>query len=168
MDDKENAPAVATNANVNVNHGHGNALTTTTKAEVLPGTLTVFTRTTCKHCVAAKKLLETKPFVRVCVIELDVVGGGDTACVEAARGVLRELSDGAKTVPQIFLNSTHVPGGNSNLQELEASGKLDDVLRSALSAPSPAPLPLDLVNRAVEAVRSQTDISRAIAAEMDF
>lgn len=109
----------------------------------LPGLLTVFTRATCPHCVETKELLKSKPFVRMMFVELDRPGSSPEE-VEELRALLRELSQGAKTVPQIFLNERHLPGGNSNLQELQANGKLDDVLREGLSQAPSALTPYEL------------------------
>ena len=38
-------------------------------------------------------------------------------------------SNGAKTVPQIFIGEQHV-GGNTELQALEKEGKLDNILNT--------------------------------------
>ena len=38
-------------------------------------------------------------------------------------------SNGARTVPQIFIEELHV-GGNAELQDLEREGKLDNLLKN--------------------------------------
>ena len=45
------------------------------------------------------------------------------------REEMLKKSNGARTVPQIFINDHHV-GGNAELQALENKGKLDDLLKN--------------------------------------
>lgn len=47
---------------------------------------------------------------------------------------MRAWCGGITSVPQIFLNSTLLRGGNANLQALEGAGKLDDVLAEGLAS----------------------------------
>ncbi|MBT1158502.1 hypothetical protein J1C56_23180 [Aminobacter anthyllidis] len=54
-------------------------------------------------------------------MELDVERDPEAANVMVAR------SGGRRTVPQIFIGSTHV-GGGDELQELERAGRLDEPL----------------------------------------
>lgn len=92
-----------------------------------PGTLTLFTRVSCPHCVTAKDLLASKPDVRVVVVEIE---GKD----DAARKVLRALTnEEAKTVPQIFLNLQWLAGGASMLVSMERDGELDAALARGLA-----------------------------------
>ena len=80
--------------------------------------VTVYTTNYCPYCTRAKRLLERKavPFR-----EIDVTGD------DAMRAKLVGLSDGMKTVPQIFIGDAHV-GGYTDLAELEQDGKLDAML----------------------------------------
>jgi glutaredoxin 3 len=71
----------------------------------------------CGYCARARALLEAK---QVTVEEIDV----DTA---SARAEMIARS-GRRTVPQIFIGETHV-GGCDELMELEASGRLDPLLK---------------------------------------
>ena len=48
---------------------------------------------------------------------------------EAKREEMFKKSNGAKTIPQIFIGEHHV-GGNDELQALESEGKLNSLLGS--------------------------------------
>ncbi|HEY8963049.1 MAG TPA: glutaredoxin domain-containing protein, partial [Alphaproteobacteria bacterium] len=54
--------------------------------------------------------------------EIDVTGD------DGARQRLVEISDGRRTVPQIFINGKGV-GGFTDLYKLDQSGELDDLLK---------------------------------------
>jgi glutaredoxin 3 len=71
----------------------------------------------CGYCARARALLQSK---QVNVEEIDV----DTP---TARAEMIARS-GRRTVPQIFVGETHV-GGCDELMELEASGRLDPLLK---------------------------------------
>lgn len=74
--------------------------------------------TTCPHCHAALALLDSKG---VEYTGYDITGDED------ARAKMVERTGGPKTVPGIFINDNLI-GGNSDLQALEAEGKLDGLL----------------------------------------
>lgn len=77
----------------------------------------IYTTNWCPYCNAAKQLLEDKG---VPYEEIDVTDDfGRTAMVERAHG--------RRTVPQIFIGSTHV-GGYDDLSALERRGQLDPLL----------------------------------------
>jgi len=96
---------------------------------MLPGLVTIFSKTTCGHCKKAKELLSTKAsFVRVNVLQLDELDPG-------VREWMLENTEQAKTVPQIFLNDEWLPGGASNLLSLEEKGILNELLHSKLAQP---------------------------------
>jgi glutaredoxin 3 len=78
----------------------------------------IYTTTYCGYCARAKELLVRKG---VAFEEIDVTGDDES------RERLVQLSGGRRTVPQIFIGSTHV-GGYSDLARLEADGKLDGLL----------------------------------------
>ncbi len=80
--------------------------------------VTVYTTNYCPYCTRAKSLLSKK---KVPFEEIDVTGD------DAMRVKLVEMSDGMKTVPQIFIGGEHV-GGFTDLAELEQAGKLDAML----------------------------------------
>ena len=72
----------------------------------------------CGYCARARALLESK---NVMIEEIDV----DTQPELRAEMMTRS---GRRTVPQIFIGETHV-GGCDELMELEATGRLDPLLK---------------------------------------
>ncbi|MBN1210832.1 MAG: glutaredoxin 3 [Myxococcaceae bacterium] len=79
----------------------------------------IYTTSYCGYCVRAKDLLKRKG---VDYEEVDVTGNDE------ARARLVELSGGQRTVPQIFIGSTHV-GGYTDLARLDRDGRLDPMLQ---------------------------------------
>lgn len=80
--------------------------------------VTVYSSMWCPYCTRAKKLLDTKG---VRYEEIDVT-------MDAAKRMeMTQKSGGQRTVPQIFINGTHV-GGSDQLVALEQAGKLDALL----------------------------------------
>lgn len=82
--------------------------------------VTIYTKSWCPFCVRAKNLLDAK---RVSYTEIDV---------DAEPGLEREmirLSDGRRTVPQIFIDGRGV-GGYDDIAALDAQGRLDPLLRA--------------------------------------
>lgn len=77
----------------------------------------VYTADYCPHCTRAKDLLNRKN-VSFTEIELRT---------QEERIALMEKADGRRTVPQIFINDKGI-GGADDLYDLEASGKLDELL----------------------------------------
>lgn len=82
--------------------------------------VTIYTTQVCPYCVKAKKLLDIKG---ANYTEVDVSD-------EAERAKMMEKSGGRRTVPQIFIGSTHV-GGCDDLYALESQGKLDPLLNAS-------------------------------------
>jgi glutaredoxin 3 len=80
--------------------------------------ITIYTTPICPYCYRAKQLLKKKGAE---FDEIDVFMDSD------ARAQMEEKSDGARTVPQIFIGETHV-GGCDDLYELDGEGKLDPLL----------------------------------------
>ena len=80
--------------------------------------VTIYTRSWCLYCRRAKALLERKG---VDYEEIDVESSPDRE-----REMVREAG-GRTTVPQIFIGGRHV-GGSDDLQDLEARGRLDELL----------------------------------------
>lgn len=78
----------------------------------------IYSTAVCPYCVAAKNLLKAKGLawdeVRI-----------DTD--PAQRDIMLEKSGGRRTVPQIFINGTHV-GGFDDLAAADRSGRLADIL----------------------------------------
>ncbi|MGE0489060.1 MAG: glutaredoxin 3 [Vulcanimicrobiota bacterium] len=78
----------------------------------------IYTWQTCPYCWRAKQLLEDKG---IAYIEHSVDGDDE------ARAKMIERAGGRRSVPQIFINDTHV-GGCDDLHDLERQGKLDALL----------------------------------------
>ncbi|MDY6824615.1 MAG: glutaredoxin 3 [Thermodesulfobacteriota bacterium] len=81
-------------------------------------TVDIYSSAGCPYCVKAKQLLDKK---NVSYNELRV----DQIPRLAEEAVQR--SGGRRTVPQIFINETHV-GGCDELYSLEKAGRLDGLL----------------------------------------
>ncbi len=77
----------------------------------------IYTTPYCPFCHRAKALLATK---NVSYQEIDVSAPDD-------RAAMVQKANGQRTVPQIFIGTTHV-GGSDELHDLEAQGKLDALL----------------------------------------
>ena len=80
----------------------------------------IYTGPMCNYCSAAKHLLNKK---KISYTEFDI--GVDSS----KRQEMQEKTNGARTVPQIFIGDYHV-GGNTELQNLEREGKLDSLLQN--------------------------------------
>ena len=78
----------------------------------------IYTGDLCIHCDWARELLNKK---KIKFTEYNVAQ--DTS----KREEMFSKSNGAKTVPQIFIDEHHV-GGNTELQNLENEGKLNSLL----------------------------------------
>lgn len=84
-------------------------------------TVKIYTTGTCPYCISAKQLLATRG-----VTELDEIR------VDLAPGERQKMMDitGRRTVPQIFIGTTHV-GGCDDLMALDARGGLLPLLTAA-------------------------------------
>ena len=80
----------------------------------------IYTGDLCMHCDWAIDLLKRK---NIKFTEYNI------AKDEAKREEMFKKSNGAKTIPQIFIGEHHV-GGNDELQALESEGKLNSLLDS--------------------------------------
>ena len=80
--------------------------------------ITIYTKSTCGYCDAAKSLLRKK---NAAFEEISVDGDMDAQRAMSAR------AGGRWTVPQIFIGATHV-GGCDDLYALESAGRLDPLL----------------------------------------
>ena len=80
--------------------------------------ITIYTKSTCGYCQAAKKLLRSK---EATFDEISVDGDIDGQRQMAVR------ANGRFTVPQIFIGEKHV-GGCDDLYALEEAGELDALL----------------------------------------
>ncbi|HTH45300.1 MAG TPA: glutaredoxin 3 [Oxalicibacterium sp.] len=75
----------------------------------------------CPYCVMAERLLKAKGVNDIEKIRVDLE--------PAQRAIMMEKT-GRRTVPQIYIGSTHV-GGFDELNALERQGKLDALLQAA-------------------------------------
>jgi glutaredoxin 3 len=75
----------------------------------------------CPYCTRARELLRSKG------VEFEEI---DVDARPEARAEMTERS-GRRTVPQIFIGATHV-GGCDDLHALEASGRLDTLLKTGV------------------------------------
>lgn len=80
----------------------------------------IYTKYMCPYCFRAKLLLEKKG---ASYEEFDASGG-------PRREEMLARSNGGTTVPQIFIDGTHV-GGCDDLVALDNAGKLDPMLAGA-------------------------------------
>ncbi len=78
----------------------------------------IYTTPTCPYCHAAKRLLDKKgiPYKEI-----------DVSRDASLRSAMMQRANGRRTVPQIFIGSTHV-GGSDDLHALDHAGKLDPLL----------------------------------------
>ena len=81
-------------------------------------TVEIYTTPLCGYCHAAKRLLTAK-------------GAGyaehDVSADPARRQEMVQRANGRRTVPQVFIDGTHV-GGFDDLSALDRAGKLDPLL----------------------------------------
>lgn len=82
--------------------------------------ITIYTKDYCPYCTKAKNLLKRKGQEQF--NEIDITHD------EALQQEMLSKSGGRKTVPQIFINGTHV-GGCDDLYALDAAGKLEPLLK---------------------------------------
>jgi glutaredoxin 3 len=80
----------------------------------------IYTTPICPYCVRAKALLKKKGAT---FDEVDVFMDAD------ARQEMEDKSNGARSVPQIFIGEKHV-GGCDDLYALENKGQLDPLLNA--------------------------------------
>jgi len=78
----------------------------------------IYTSPFCGYCRAAKSLLGKKG------ITFDET---DVSRDPGQKATMIKRANGGRTVPQIFIDGTHV-GGSDELHQLERAGKLDPML----------------------------------------
>ncbi|MGV2831336.1 glutaredoxin 3 [Myxosarcina sp. GI1(2024)] len=78
----------------------------------------IYTWSHCPHSAKAKALLQQK---EIAYTEYSIDGDDE------AREAMSQRANGRKTVPQIFINNTHI-GGCEDLHTLEEIGSLDELL----------------------------------------
>jgi glutaredoxin 3 len=80
----------------------------------------IYTKDYCPYCHRAKALLDSKG---VTYTEYDI------AAQPELRDEMIDKANGGTTVPQIFINDTHI-GGCDDMMAIEAQGKLDTLLNA--------------------------------------
>lgn len=83
----------------------------------------VFSKSYCPYCRATKQTLDGLK-VEYDLLELDQESDG-----AALQDALEEIS-GQRTVPNVYIKQKHI-GGNSDVQSLQKSGKLEALLKDA-------------------------------------
>ena len=78
----------------------------------------IYTGPMCNFCSAAKHLLNKK---KVIYTEFDI------AIDPLKREEMQKKTNGARTIPQIFIGETYI-GGYNELKALEVAGKLNSLL----------------------------------------
>jgi glutaredoxin 3 len=78
----------------------------------------IYTWRTCPFCIRAKSLLKSKG---VEFTEYSIDGDED------ARSKMSQRANGKRSLPQIFINDTHI-GGCDDIHNLDAQGQLDALL----------------------------------------
>ena len=78
----------------------------------------IYTGPMCNYCSAAKHLLNKK---KVSYTEFDI------AIDPLKKEEMQKKTNGARTIPQIFIGKTYV-GGYNELKALEVAGKLNSLL----------------------------------------
>ncbi|MCK9213228.1 MAG: glutaredoxin 3 [Rhodoferax sp.] len=84
-------------------------------------TVKMYTTAVCPYCIRAKQLLKARGVEQIEEIRIDLL--------PAERDQMM-ASTGRRTVPQIFIGSTHV-GGCDDLVALDAKGGLMPLLQAA-------------------------------------
>ncbi len=84
-------------------------------------TVKIYTTGTCPYCISAKQLLSARGVTQLNEIRVDLTPDERQKMMDAT---------GRRTVPQIFIGSTHV-GGCDDLMALDAKGGLLPLLNAA-------------------------------------
>lgn len=82
--------------------------------------ITIYTKSWCPYCAAAKKLLEEKG---AAFTEIDIEAKPER------RAEMIQKAAGRSTVPQIFIDGRHV-GGCDDLYALDDRGQLEPLLQA--------------------------------------
>ena len=80
--------------------------------------ITMYSTAVCPYCVAAERLLRSKGVAEIDKIRVDL---------DPQQRALMMEKTGRRTVPQIYINETHI-GGFDELSALEHTGKLAPLL----------------------------------------
>ncbi len=83
--------------------------------------VTMYTSAVCPYCVRAERLLDAKGVTDIEKIRVDL---------DPEQKMVMMEKTGRRTVPQIYVGTTHV-GGFDDLYALDQAGKLDPLLNGA-------------------------------------
>lgn len=83
--------------------------------------IVIYTKDYCPYCVKAKTLLKRKGYENF--KEIDITNDANL------QKEMLDKANGQRTVPQIFIGSTHV-GGFDDLNALDQQGKLEPLLKA--------------------------------------
>ena len=83
--------------------------------------VTMYTSAVCPYCVRAERLLDAKGVTDIEKIRVDL---------DPEQKLVMMEKTGRRTVPQIYVGTTHV-GGFDDLYALDQAGKLDPLLKGA-------------------------------------
>merc|ERR1719191_248621 len=100
----------------------GSDLKTTIQAEIDGNNVMVYSKSYCPFAKQTKDLLSNKG-INAKIVELDQVANGADI-----QNTLKEMT-GQSTVPNVFIKGKHI-GGNSDIQDLNNAGKLDDAVKA--------------------------------------
>ena len=78
----------------------------------------IYTANYCPFCIKAKNLLNKK---KVKFIEINISNN------EILKNKMMEITNGAKSVPQVFVNNIHI-GDCNKIHQLDKDNKLDTIL----------------------------------------
>ena len=92
------------------------------------GVVTMYKKVGCPYCAKATDLLEGKYSLKINYVDIE------SPEREEILYQMKTFSGGKSTVPQIFFNAEHL-GGNSDIQELEITGKLTDKVTMVRTTP---------------------------------
>ena len=81
--------------------------------------VTLYSTAVCPYCVRAERLLEAKGVTNIEKIRVDL---------DPEQRLLMMQKTGRRTVPQIYIGTTHV-GGFDDLHALDQAGGLDALLK---------------------------------------
>ncbi len=81
----------------------------------------MYTSAVCPYCTRAERLLDSKGITNIEKIRVDL---------DPEQKIVMMQQTGRRTVPQIYVGSTHV-GGFDDLYALDQAGKLDPLLNGA-------------------------------------
>jgi glutaredoxin 3 len=91
------------------------------KGIAMTARVVMYTSAVCPYCVRAERLLDAKGVTNIEKIRVDL---------DPEQKVEMMQKTGRRTVPQIYVGTTHV-GGFDDLYALDQAGKLDPLLNGA-------------------------------------